>query len=91
METEIADEALKNRALYNSIVEHRRIFIGLKDFDYNTLAPKNIKILPPENVIKLWKDDYEVMQRTMIYGKSLSFDKLIDRIKQLNEQINRMG
>jgi predicted nucleotidyltransferase component of viral defense system len=90
METQIAEEALQNEELYNSIVEHRRIFSGLKGFDYNTLAPKAINIIPPGSVIELWKADYETMQRTMIYGKSLPFDKLIEKIKQLNKKINEV-
>jgi predicted nucleotidyltransferase component of viral defense system len=91
METQIAEEALSDRKLYSSVVEHRRIFIGLKDFDYNTLAPETINIVPPENIIDLWKADYETMQRTMIYGNSLPFDRLIEKIKQLNTKINRLG
>jgi predicted nucleotidyltransferase component of viral defense system len=91
MDSPIAEEALKNKELYNSIVEHRRTFIRLKDFDYSTLAPQTINIIPPENIIDLWKADYETMQNTMIYGNSLTFNKLIDRIKQLNERINKLN
>ena len=90
MDTDIAEDALKSKELYSSIVEHRRIFISLKDFDYSTLAPKTINIVPPQNIIDLWKTDYETMQHTMIYGSSLPFNKLIDKIKQLNERINRI-
>jgi predicted nucleotidyltransferase component of viral defense system len=90
MNTEIAEKALEDNNLYNSIVEHRRIFIGLGSFDYSTLAPQTIKIVPPDSVIEKWKEDYETMQHTMIYGKSLSFLELLDKIKQLNERINRI-
>ena len=90
MDTPVAEKALSDKALYNSIVEHRRIFVGLKDFDYSTLAPKTINIVPPEHIIDLWKADYETMQRTMIYGNSLPFNKLINKIKQLNERINQI-
>ena len=89
-DADIAGKALSDKELYQSIVEHRRIFIGLKDFDYNTLAPQTIKIIPPDNIIPLWKTDYETMRETMIYGESLPFNKLIDKIKQLNERINHM-
>ena len=91
MDFPIAEEALNDKELYNSVVEHRRTFIGLKDFDYNTLALKTIKIIPPESVIFQWQQDYETMQQTMIYGDSFPFNKLIDKVKQLNEQINKMG
>ena len=90
MDTPIAENALKDKGLYDSIVEHRRIFIGLKGFDYNTLAVKTIKIVPPESIIAQWQEDYELLQHTMIYGESLSFNKLIDRLKQLNGRINQI-
>jgi predicted nucleotidyltransferase component of viral defense system len=90
MDSPVAEKALEDKDLYNSVVEHRRIFVGLKGFDYNTLSPKTINIIPPKNIIDLWKTDYETMQNTMIYGNSLPFNKLIDKIKQLNEQINRI-
>jgi len=90
MDTTIAEKALENKELYNSVVEHRRVFISLKGFDYSTLAPQNINIVPPQNIIELWNTDYETMQRTMIYGSSLPFDKLIKKIKQLNERINEI-
>ena len=63
------------------------MFIAMKDFDYDTLSPKTIKIIPPENVISKWEDDYNKMQ-TMIYGKSLSFNDIIEKITKLNEKIN---
>jgi len=87
IDTPIADNALKNKDLFHSIVAHRRMFIAMKDFDYDTLSPKTIKIIPPENVISKWEDDYNKMQ-TMIYGKSLSFNDIIEKITKLNEKIN---
>jgi hypothetical protein len=87
LETPIAENALKNKDLYKSIIAHRRMFIAMKDFDYDTLAPATLKIVPPDSVIAKWEDDYNKMQ-TMIYGKSLSFNEIIDKIKQLNERIN---
>jgi hypothetical protein len=91
MDTPVIINALNNRDLYVSIVEHRRIFIGLKNFDYNTLTPKLISIVPPENIIDLWETDYRTMQQTMIYGNSVPFNKLIEKIRQLNERINQIN
>lgn len=41
--------------------------------------------LLPEPVIGQWRKDYEAMQEVMIYGESLPFDALINRITELNE------
>ena len=86
----IVEKALTNKDLYKSIVEHRRIFIGLKGFDYDTLTPSTINIVPPDHIVNLWKTDYETMRETMIYGNSLPFNRLIEKIKQLNERINQI-
>lgn len=90
MRTSIAEEALSDSRLYQSVIEHRRMFIGLKEFDYDTLAPLFINIIPPTNIIELWRYDYEQMQETMIYGESLPFDRLIEQIKILNQRIKEL-
>jgi hypothetical protein len=90
LETPIAEKALNNTELYKHIIAHRKIFIGLTEFDYNTLLPATINIIPPESVIDKWADDYTKMQ-AMIYGESPSFKQIIDKIKQLNEQINKIN
>lgn len=90
MDTPIAERALKDESLYNSVIEHRRRFIGLKGFDYSTLRSQSLRIVPPADVMELWRKDYEMMQESMIYGDSLPFYKLIERIRDLNGRINTM-
>lgn len=89
MDTPIPENALKSKDLFQSIVNHRRMFIAMKDFDYNTLSLATINIIPPESVITKWEEDYTKMQ-TMIYGESLSFNILIEKIRQLNERIKQL-
>lgn len=90
MDTPIAEEALADETLYRSVVEHRRTFIGLKGFNYDTLMPKTISIIPPKDIYDAWKNDYETMQETMIYGDSLPFDKLMDRMRTLNDRLREL-
>ncbi len=90
MDTPIAERALKDVSLYNSVIEHRRQFIGLKGFDYSTLRPQSLRIVPPADVMELWRKDYALMQESMIYGESLPFDKLIEKIRALNDRINSL-
>ncbi len=90
MDTPIAERALRDVSLYNSVIEHRRQFIGLKGFDYSTLRPQSLRIVPPADVMELWRKDYALMQESMIYGESLPFDKLIEKIRALNDRINSL-
>jgi predicted nucleotidyltransferase component of viral defense system len=89
MDTEYAINALKNKELYNAIVEHRRTLTAMKEVDYSTHAPATINFVPPDSVIDAWRKDYEQM-KNMIYGQSLPFDRLIERIKELNERFRKI-
>lgn len=88
-ETPIAEKALNDTLLYKQIVAHRQVFIALSGFDYNTLFPQTINIVPPESVLSKWEADYNKM-RTMIYGEVPEFKSLIEKIIQLNKRINLM-
>ena len=90
MDTDYAIEALKDRELYNTIVEHRRTLTAMKEVDYSTHSPETINFVPPDSVMNLWREDYEKM-KNMIYGKSLPFDKLIERVRELNERFRRIN
>jgi len=90
MNTSFAKEAMEDTELYKAIIEHRRKYIGLKNFDYNTLYPQTISFVPPDSVIDNWRADYEIMCATMIYGDDLPFDALIARIKELNERFRKI-
>lgn len=85
----IAEKAINDNRLYRQVVEHRRMFIGLKGFDYDSLYPDKLNIIPPDAIIDLWKYDYENMRLHMIYGESVSFDELVNDLRELNEKIRR--
>jgi predicted nucleotidyltransferase component of viral defense system len=90
LETPIAGRALSDENLYRQVVLHRRTFIGLRGFDYDTLAPSRLSIMPLDSVKEAWRNDYEQMRTTMIYGESLPFDALLERLKELNDRINHL-
>ena len=88
LKTPIAENAIQNDELYRQVVEHRRAFIGLRGFDYDSLYPVKLNIIPPDCVIEQWKDDYENMRRYMIYGQTVPFEELLNNLKELNRKIN---
>ena len=88
MDTEYAVAALKNKELYDTIVEHREKLTPLRGIDYANHTPDKINPIPPEAIIGAWKRDYQTMQESMLYNPSLPFNKLIERIQLLKERIN---
>lgn len=89
-QTEYAEIALQNTELYNTIVKHRSKFTAISGIDYAKHNPANIKFIPPDTIIKKWKDDYNQMKDSMIYGQKLDFDELINRMIELQKRINEI-
>ena len=91
LKTPIAERAINDACLYRQVVEHRRTFIGLRGFDYDTLYPATLNIVPPASIIEQWKDDYENMRMHMIYSKSVPFEELVNKLKELNDRIKQIS
>lgn len=88
MQTTIADEALADDSLYDSVVEHRRKFIGLKGVDYDSLSKKTLKIVPEGEIKAKWETDYKNTVANMIMGKAPSFEDIMLALERLNNIIN---
>ena len=91
LRTPIAERALTNEQLYRQVIQHRKTFIGLRGFDYDSLFPSSLSILPPESVKDTWRSDYEQMRLHMIYGESVPFNDLIEQLRNLNDHIRQLG
>jgi predicted nucleotidyltransferase component of viral defense system len=91
MDTEFAEKALTNVKLYQDIVAHRRLFTPIRGIDYDNHLPQKINPIPPSEIIDEWQKDYEIMQGSMLYGESLSFSELIERIEELKKRFKSIG
>ena len=90
MDSDFGRSALADKTLYDAIIEHRKAYYALKYVDYSLHSPDTINIVPPENVLDDWRQDYLNMQRYFIYGESLDFDQLMKRIIELQRRLRNM-
>lgn len=67
LEAGIADRAIPNDELWETIRHHREVFTSIRDVDYTPDVRKRIVLTPPESVIEKWKNDYDTMVANMIY------------------------
>jgi predicted nucleotidyltransferase component of viral defense system len=91
MDTEYAQKAFDDKALYDTIVEHRRKLTPERGVDYDNHTPSKINIIPPENIRAEWEKDYKDLQESMFYLPSKPFDELLGRMVELNERINKIN
>lgn len=83
-----ADSALQDAELYQTIVEHRRRFTALAEVNYDNHTPDKLAFVPPDHLLSDWEADYRQMQENMIYGETLPFVDLIERLSILQTRIN---
>lgn len=89
MDTEHAKQAIQDQPFYKSIVTHRQQFNKVTGIDYTMHSPGFINFIPEEKDHPVWEADYKVMQQNMIWGKSLAFKEVIERLGQLLSQFRR--
>ena len=90
MDSQYGKAALENTELYRLIVRHREKYTPIRGLNYSSLLPQTINFIPLQEVSELWKRDYEGMQASMIYGKSLDYTTLIERLHELKDRVRRV-
>ncbi|MDR1223818.1 MAG: nucleotidyl transferase AbiEii/AbiGii toxin family protein [Tannerella sp.] len=90
MDEEFAVDAMNDESLYSDIVEHRSRFTAWSGLNYQSHHPSSISFLPPESLMEALEDDYKKMQEGFIYGNSLSYEGMIERLTLLQERFKRL-
>ena len=84
MSTDIAKRAIINNELWNIAHHHRDLFTSMSEVDYTPDIRKCIKLLPLNEVIVNWHNNYEDMQLSMTYGEKTLFEDLTGMMESLN-------
>lgn len=86
MDKPFAIAAVKDDALWEHIRQHRMAFTAMAGVDYNEHMRAELCLTPPERWMREWKEDYQRMSGTMIYGEKLPFEQLVARMKELEKR-----
>ena len=77
MQQGIAEKAIPNEELWQTIHHHRSTLTSMSGVDYSMDIRKNIQLIPPKESLSEWKKDYEEMSSAMIYGEKPVFAELL--------------
>jgi hypothetical protein len=92
MDTDFAAQALADEKLYQTIVLHRSIMTREKGVDYSTHRPSQINFVPENEVVDLWRKDYETLLETFVYEEdAIKFDALLLRLKELKQRFRSLN
>ena len=84
---QFAQEAIADDALWESIRHHREIYTSVSGMDYTPDVRKRLSLIPREDIISAWKQDYEQMMIAMIYGEKPTWDELMKEMETLQTRV----
>lgn len=88
--TDYINMALSDSNLYYDIVEHRKKFYHVGYVDYDKELPETITIVPREELVSKYEEDYNDMRSSFIYGEALEFSDLLKFLKTLQERFRKI-
>lgn len=88
----IAQKAIHDKELYETIVAHRHKFTKVGGVDYNGHNPKTLNPIPVPQILSAWDNDYTIMKDEMIYEENKpSFEDLINNLNDLRTQLQALN
>ena len=83
MQQGIAEKAIPNDELWETIHHHRSTLTSMQGVDYTPDIRDRIQLVPPMECRDGWKKDYEDMTTAMIYGEKPAFVELLESMNKL--------
>jgi hypothetical protein len=82
-----ADESLKNTAVRDRVVEHKKVFFASGWASYETAVPGKFHLLPPDDRLAALEADYRAMAE-MYFKTPRPWPEIIERLRILEQAIN---
>lgn len=89
-ECRVRASALKDLDLLSSVVEEKQQFYRQTWAKFELVRPGTVKLIPPERVLRVMMEDYSDM-REMFYGEIPTFERILEVLQDLEEDINTLA
>ncbi len=87
----VAEQALADHELFYRAARHREIFFGYAWMDYSTLRPGRLRLMPPDDQLTSWAQDFKAMRQEMFFGPVPDFDELMRVVSGFEKKFNHAG
>jgi hypothetical protein len=85
----IGARAVGDRDLLADVVRVKKVFYNSGSANYDACVAGRLRLVPAEDGLKVLRRDYDSMvQAGMIEGEAPSFDGIVSRLRDLEDQIN---
>lgn len=82
--------AVADRALLEDVVKHKKIFYNASYANYDACLLGQLRLIPQANALAALRNDFQRMIGAgMFFGEPPAFDAIVDRLRALEETINK--
>lgn len=90
IESGVAGRALADAALFDRVVEHRKVFFKKGGEAQTTLARGSLRLVPADERRAAWKKDYDAMREAMFFGEPPTFDEILAAVGDFERTFNEV-
>jgi predicted nucleotidyltransferase component of viral defense system len=89
---EVGQEALQDTELLRDVLRIKETFYRSSFSHYDRCTTGGLRLIPDEPLLKALRQDYQAMlDAQMFYGETLPFETIVERLRQLEAEINGVG
>lgn len=88
MRAGMGERSQSDARLLERVVENRRTYFSYSWMNYDTMQPGSFTLVPRENLIGTWRNDYRSLRENMIYGDTPEFPVLIESLRKIESMLN---
>lgn len=88
IEQGVADEAVKDSALFEQVRDHRMQFFRFGWMDYGTLKRGTMNPIPKDEHMADWQKDYAAMRREMFFNDPPDFETVLKTVQAFTTRFN---
>ena len=85
----VGERAAAREDIFTRTAEHRQIYFKWSWVDYDTLRRGSLSMLPPEDQMTAWKQDYAATVENMFFGDVPDFDEVLRVAAEFQDAFNR--
>ena len=87
---EVGQQALRDSALLRDVLRIKETFYRSGFSHYDRCIAGGLRLIPDELLLDALRQDYEAMLAAqMFYGETLTFERIVERLRDLEAEINR--
>lgn len=84
----VGEKASRDLELFDRVAAHRQVYFHITWVAYDTLRQGSLRLVPPEEQLDEWRSDYSAMKDEMFFGKTPSFDDIIEVASDFQDTFN---